>query len=143
MAAGLWRPHSPQVSTDRSSPESGAKRVLIVDDNADARETLSVLVGAAGHRVMVASDGDTALELAAKFRPDVVLMDIGLPDMDGFEVARRLRLALGEPAPAFVALSGYSQQEHFDRAHQSGFLRYFVKPVDIAQLRAFLAEHEK
>jgi PAS domain S-box-containing protein len=110
------------------------RRVLIVEDNEDVSVMLASLLRIHGHNVMVASDGPKALDLARKHQPEVVLLDIGLPGMDGFEVAKRLR-SLEEAASALiVAVTGYGQEPDRRRAAEAGFNHHLVKPVDHDQL---------
>lgn len=122
----------------RAAPP-GARRILIVDDNIDAGETLGILLRDSGSEVCVVHDGTSALDEAAAFVPDVVLLDIGLPGMDGFEVARRLREIPGLESALFVAVSGYALDEHRREATEAGIDRYFTKPVGIKALRELLA----
>jgi PAS domain S-box-containing protein len=137
-----------QPAPDASAPpghEPGAaagKRILVVDDNVDAATTLGELLMALGHEVMVRFDGKSALADAAAFAPDVLVLDIGLPDMDGYELARRMR---SEPATAqarYLALTGYGQAHDRTLARAAGFDHHFVKPVDIAALQAVLATNK-
>jgi signal transduction histidine kinase len=116
-----------------------SKRVLVVDDNADAAESLAMLLRAEGHEVRTAYDGPAALEAAAVIRPEAVLLDIGLPRMDGYEVARRLRRDVGLKEALLVAVTGYGQEEDRRRVEQAGFDAYLVKPADLAALRELLA----
>jgi two-component system CheB/CheR fusion protein len=113
-------------------------RVLVVDDNRDAATTLALLLRARGHEVQVANDGHAALELAESFRPQVVLLDIGLPGIDGYEVARRLRSSPRTRDILIVAISGYGQDEDRKRSQQVGFDFHLVKPVDPAVLQSLL-----
>jgi CheY-like chemotaxis protein len=113
--------------------------VLIVDDNTDAAESLAMLLRSAGHQVHTAHDGPAALKTAEAIRPDAVLLDIGLPRMDGYEVARRLRAQLGLKEVLLVAVTGYGQEEDRRRVEQAGFDAYLVKPADLAALRNLLA----
>jgi PAS domain S-box-containing protein len=113
-------------------------RVLIVDDNVHAAESLAVLVQLWGHETHVAHDGPEALEAACEFRPEVVLLDIGLPRMDGYRVARRLR---DEGfAGLLVAMTGYGQDEDRRRSRDAGFDQHLVKPVDLGMLEGLLAD---
>jgi PAS domain S-box-containing protein len=120
------------VSTERgpsaAAPEGG-RRVLVVDDNEDAREALRFLLEDEGHHVSTAGDGPDALRAAEDFRPDVVLLDIGLPGMDGYEVARRLRALPGSHDALIVAVSGYGQPEDRERSRAAGFDDHLLKPV--------------
>ena len=105
------------------------RRVLVVDDNADAREALRLLLEDEGHDVRIAGDGPSALESAARFPPEVVLLDIGLPGMDGYEVARALRSVPGSEHALIVAVSGYGQAEDRERSRIAGFDLHLLKPV--------------
>lgn len=138
-------------------PSDPSTRVLVVDDNMDAAQTLAELLELWGYTVEVAYDGPAALSAAAAFRPDVVLLDIGLPGLDGYEVARRMRLqpapaaagaeaspsagaAAPRPKPRIIALTGYGQPEDQRRAREAGFDRHVTKPVDPDRLRELLEE---
>jgi PAS domain S-box-containing protein len=118
-----------------------SKRVLIVDDNADAAVTLDMLLKLLGHKTRVAHDGGEALDAFDDFAPEVVLLDIGLPGLSGYEVARRLRL---RRASGFllIALTGWGQAEDRQQAREAGFDLHLVKPVDAKQLQAILTAHE-
>jgi PAS domain S-box-containing protein len=116
---------------DHPAPVGRPMRVLVVDDNLDAAEMLAEWLGAIGHSVRVAADGPTALEIAAEFKPDVALLDIGLPVMDGYEVARRLREQPGCAKMRLIALTGYGQESDHDRSRRAGFEDHLVKPVDL------------
>jgi CheY-like chemotaxis protein len=118
---------------------SGARRILIVDDNADAADMLGTLLQSLGHDVAIAFDGPSALELARRFVPDVGLLDIGLPGMDGYELARRLRLEDACRHTLLVAITGYSQPSDRLRSKAAGFAYHFVKPVELSSLMMFLA----
>jgi CheY-like chemotaxis protein len=116
------------------------KRVLIVEDNPDSRETLCDLVQLWGHQVEVASDGVTGFNILSGFRPDVALIDIGLPGIDGYELSRQFRATDGGDRVRLVALTGYGQPEDRRRALQAGFDDHLVKPLDPEKLRRLLAE---
>jgi CheY-like chemotaxis protein len=118
-------------------------RILVVDDNVDTAEVLGELLQIWGHEVHLAQDGRSALEAAGQLRPDAVLLDLGLPGMDGCEVARALRRRPELAQIVLVALTGYGGQEDLLRAQEAGFDRYWTKPVDLAGLRAFLAGFER
>jgi CheY-like chemotaxis protein len=113
-------------------------RVLVVDDNADSAESLSLLVELMGHAVRTAHDGEQALVEAEAFRPDIVLMDIGMPRMDGYEAARRLRTMPWAATIVLVALTGWGQDEDRRRSEAAGFDHHLIKPVDPAALEALL-----
>ena len=106
------------------------RRVLVVDDNADAAGALASLLRSYGHDVAESHDGKDALQVAEDFRPEVVLLDIGMPDMSGFEVARRLRERNASPRPLIVAITGWGKQEDQVRSRDAGFDLHLVKPVE-------------
>jgi CheY-like chemotaxis protein len=111
-------------------PMPGSLRVLVVDDNEDAADTLAMLLEMSGHEVLVEHGSHRALARAVQAAPQVCLLDIGLPDMDGAELARRLR-ALPETANALlVAVTGYGQESDRARAREAGFDHHLVKPID-------------
>jgi signal transduction histidine kinase/CheY-like chemotaxis protein len=114
-------------------------RIMVVDDNVDAVHTLQLFLKAAGHNVEIAYCGADALALAAVFKPDACLLDIGLPDFDGNELARRLRLLPETATATLVAMTGYGRQQDRDVASAAGFDHYLVKPVSTAQLSDVLA----
>jgi CheY-like chemotaxis protein len=105
-------------------------RILVADDNYDAAQSLALMLGMDGHEVRTASDGLEALRVAEEFRPQLVLLDIGMPKLDGYETARRLRERPWSQATRLFALTGWGQEEDRERARQAGFDRHLVKPVD-------------
>jgi CheY-like chemotaxis protein len=113
--------------------------VLLVDDNEDSARSLELLLGLAGHDVRVAHAGGPALGIAREFQPEVILLDIGLPGMDGYTVARRLRQEPTVPRPTIVALTGYGQEQDRNEALDSGFDVHMTKPVDPEELCDWLA----
>ncbi|UVW27384.1 ATP-binding protein [Massilia sp. H6] len=115
-------------------------RVLVVDDNLDAAHTLNLFLTAAGHRVEIAYNALDALDLARAFSPQVCLLDIGLPDLDGNELARRLRQLPQTAGAILVAATGYGRQQDRDAARDAGFDHYMVKPVNTVQLSELLAQ---
>jgi len=121
------------------APGASGLRVLVVDDNVDAAEMLSTLLEMNGYAVTVEFDGASALATASRERPDVALLDIGLPDMDGLELARRLRAQPETAGAVLVALTGYGQVEDQQQAHQAGFNHHMVKPADLDKLLTLLA----
>jgi signal transduction histidine kinase/CheY-like chemotaxis protein len=129
-----------------STPASGKgtiprpRRVLIVEDNDDARQLLRHLLELSGHEVHEAASGTTGLEQALALRPDVALIDLGLPGLDGYEVARRIRAA-GRKDVVLIAVTGYGQREDRLRASAAGFDAHFTKPVDLTALDALLQRH--
>ena len=114
--------------------------MLVVDDNADASETLTMLLGLWGHDVQSAADGPTALATAAAHRPDVVLLDISLPGMSGYEVADRLRADPDLRDTVLVAMTGYGQAEDKKETRRAGFSLHLVKPVEPDVLQKLLSE---
>jgi signal transduction histidine kinase len=113
-----------------AAPPALARLVLVIEDNVDAGQTLAEILEMQGHRVRVARDGRSGVALARELRPDVVLCDIGLPDLDGYEVARSLRADDALRGTRLVALSGYAQPEDRERARQAGFDAHVAKPPD-------------
>ncbi len=109
-------------------------RILVVDDNADSAELLAALLQIQGHEVMTANSGPAAIDLALAQLPEMALMDIGMPGMDGFEVARRFRSSQQLKHTALVAVSGYGQQEDIEKSREAGFDDHLVKPVDLEAL---------
>jgi CheY-like chemotaxis protein len=126
-------------SVDADAPALRPLRILVADDNEDGREMLEYLLTADGHIVAKAADGRDALETAATFCPDVAILDIGMPGLNGYGVAQSLRNTSQTSSLVLVALSGLGQPEDKARATSAGFDRHFTKPVDINSLRAFLA----
>jgi PAS domain S-box-containing protein len=122
-----------------AAAHGGAMRIMVVDDNVDAAATLGMLLEASGHEVGVEHDPYRALERARADRPDVCLLDIGLPGMDGIELARRLRAQPATHDAMLVAVTGYGQDSDRARAMAAGFDHYLVKPVDLDVLRGLLA----
>jgi CheY-like chemotaxis protein len=106
------------------------QRVLIVDDNADAAELLAEIMSAIGHEVRVAYDGAQALAILETFTPEVAVLDIGLPVMDGYELAKRLRERLAASPPRLFAVTGYGQEHDVRRSTAAGFEHHFVKPLN-------------
>jgi len=115
-----------------------ARRVLVVDDNRDATETMAMLLGVWGHDTRSAHDGPSALGIAQEFQPEVILLDIGLPGMDGFEVARRVHSLPGLRNTVLIAMTGYGQEEDRARSRAAGFARHLVKPADPMTLKKML-----
>ena len=114
-------------------------RVLVVDDNRDAAESLGMLLGLLGAQVRVAHDGPTALAAFRDHGPSLVLLDLGMPGMDGYEVARRMRTERGGADVAIAALTGWGHDEDRSRTREAGFDHHLVKPADLDALQALLA----
>jgi CheY-like chemotaxis protein len=135
-------PHINAESND-ACPESCAgtkSRILIVDDNRDAADSMGMLLELLGNEVYVAYDGEQAMSATAEHRPDVVFLDIGLPLMNGYDVARNIRKQPWGGEIKLVALTGWGQQDDRQRAQEAGFDRHFVKPLDYELLTNVLAE---
>ena len=111
----------------------------MVDDDADAAATLRMLLAMLGPEVRIASSGPSALQLMGTYRPTVVILDIGLPNMDGYEVARRMRAGTEGDKLMLVALSGWGQEEDRRRSREAGIDYHLVKPVDLRTLQELLA----
>jgi len=124
----------------KTAPAGAGSRILVVDDNVDSAEVLGALLEHMGHEVFVAYTGARALEVAHERRPDVVLLDLALPDVSGFDVARSMRKDPGLAAARIVGLTGFGSDEHRKRAKEAGLDDYLVKPVDADRLGKLLAE---
>lgn len=136
-------PERPQTEEqhDQGRRESvpGRRRILVVDDNVDSAHSLAMLLQLMGNEVRMAHDGPSALEAAAAFVPDIVLLDIGLPGMNGLDVARRMRKIPALQNAVLVAQTGWGQDEDRRRSQEAGFNTHLVKPIDLAALQAMLA----
>ena len=119
------------MTTDGSASKQRALRVLVVDDNPDAAELLGEMLGRAGHQVSVVNDPEAALSALETFEPDVAVLDIGLPGMDGYELASRMRR---QSQCRLVAVTGYGEDQDRERRDAAGFQSYLVKPVDAKRL---------
>jgi DNA-binding response OmpR family regulator len=113
-------------------------RVLVVDDNRDAADSLRMLLESAGHEARAVYDGVNALALAESFRPEVILLDLGMPSMDGYQVVRELRKRADVPRPTIAALTGWGQDSDQKKTREAGFDRHFTKPVAADELLGFL-----
>jgi DNA-binding response OmpR family regulator len=123
-----------------SLPSSSRARILVVDDHAPSAEMVAEILGLEGYDVRIAHSAAQALESVQEFAPAVAVLDIGLPDEDGFEVARKIK-ARNDAAPIhLIALSGYGQSQYPRRAREAGFERYLVKPVDLDELLALVRD---
>jgi signal transduction histidine kinase len=126
---------SAQLSTEDAIGRSTPQRILIADDNADSAESMGMLLRLMGNDVRIASDGLDAVEQAAVFQPDLVLLDIGMPRLDGYEAARRIRSQAWSRDTLLVAVTGWGPSDDSDEATAAGFDRHFTKPLDPAELR--------
>ena len=140
---GMFGDPTEEVSTTSTPPKAPRRRVLVVDDNEDAANSLTMLLELDGHEAKAAYTAREALEQAASFDPDVVLLDIGLPEMDGYEVARRMRTLPYAGRMRLVALTGYGQAEDCQRALAAGFDDHLVKPVEFSALEGMLLQERE
>lgn len=128
-------------TSDQCRPDSGAKpRILIVDDNQDAAASLSRLLSLMGKETAVTHDGSAAIAEIERFQPHVVLLDLGMPGMDGIETARQVRARPEWNGIALVALTGWGQDQDRQRTDAVGFAAHVVKPVNLDQLERILAK---
>lgn len=131
----------PQAAASESPDEGqvSSRRVLIVEDNSDAAITLELLVQSLGHTTRVEHNGHRALAAAVEFRPNIVLLDIGLPGMDGYEIARQLRASAHSGALRLIAVTGWGQDTDKAKAAAAGFDTHLVKPLAANELARVLA----
>jgi len=127
--------------SESSAGAAGVLRVLLVDDNQDAASSMSVMLQTDGHTTRAVHSAESAIEEACDFKPDVVLLDIGLPGMDGYAAARRLRQLV--PSARLIALTGYGRAEDRRRAEEAGFDGHLLKPVEPAALGKMLGQRPK
>ena len=130
-----------EASTEVESPSPGGSlRVLIVDDNVQAAKSLAMVVQLWNHDARMVHDGPGAIAEALEYRPRVVLLDIGLPGMDGYRVASELRSLPELQGLVMIAMTGYSRDEDFRRSESVGIERHLVKPIDFAELQSLLED---
>lgn len=122
-------------------PSHVHRRVLIVDDNQDAAETLSMFLDAVGQTTAVANNGNDGLRLAGQFAPEIVFLDLGMPGMDGYEVARALRQMPGMDHLVLIALTGWGDPDCRARTAAAGFDRHLTKPADFDAIQQILLSH--
>jgi CheY-like chemotaxis protein len=127
---------SPENRVTAAAP--AGRRILLVDDNRDAADSLALLLGLEGHDVRVAYAGRPAIEVAHEFRPEIAVLDLGLPDLSGYDVARLLRQDPALGRIELIALTGWGQEEHRKRALEAGFDHHLTKPVDLEQFARLL-----
>jgi signal transduction histidine kinase/CheY-like chemotaxis protein len=140
LAKGTLSEGRPELEHAGILPQSPRRRILVVDDNVDSAESLARLLEVAGHEVRTAYDGAAALSSARAQAPEVVLLDLDLPGMDGFEVARRLRQEPALNGTLLIALTGYGQEEDKRRSQAAGLNAHLLKPVDLPALQGLLAQ---
>jgi CheY-like chemotaxis protein len=133
------------IPTTPPDPESKpelyrALRILVADDNRDSADSFQMLLTASGHDVQVAYSGDQAFDIASTFQPEFALLDIGMPKMNGYEVARRIRASAWAARTMLVAVTGWGQDDDRRRAMDAGFDCHLTKPIDINTLSALLEE---
>jgi CheY-like chemotaxis protein len=135
-------PAASQATSPVVRSDSEPRRVLVVDDNRDAADSIADLLRLERHTVQTAYSGAAALGVARVFKPDVVFLDIGLPGMDGYEIARRLRTFPETAGARLIALTGYGQAGDRERSREAGFDTHVVKPVDPMALPPLVAGHD-
>jgi CheY-like chemotaxis protein/two-component sensor histidine kinase len=138
---GVGVPERVEEAGSRATPRR--MRVLVVDDNRDAADSMRMLLDASGQDARAVYDGVSALEIAESFRPEVILLDIGMPSMDGYQVVRALRAREFVPPPAIAALTGWGQDSDKKKTREAGFDHHFTKPVSADELMAFLEKAAK
>ena len=139
IAEPVERPREPEPRGDRVlAPENESVRILVVDDSVDGADMLAAALSAKGYQTRVAYDALAALRLAAEFRPTIACLDIGLPVMDGYELAARLRQMQDLTGVTLIALTGYGQESDRQKTRDAGFHHHFVKPVDLDAIEAIL-----
>jgi CheY-like chemotaxis protein len=131
-----------EESTRPQTERGRGLRVLVVDDNRDSAETMGMLLEIDGHEIFVAHDGRQAVEVALSQRPDAVLLDLGLPYLNGYDACRAMRMG-GLTNALIVAMTGYGQDEDRRLSHEAGFNAHLVKPVDLKDVRQLLAQKHR
>lgn len=129
-----------EASKPAAASRTPPRRILVVDDNPDSVDSLAALLASSGHEVHIARDGLQAVETALRLRPEIILLDIGLPLLSGLDAARRIRVEQGDACPVLIALTGFGQEKDRRRSEEAGFDAHMVKPVDYALLTRLLAE---
>jgi len=135
-------PQSFPVPTETASAATQSLRVLLVDDHADTADSLAVLVTEIGHDIRTSNNGQNTLQVALDYRPEAILLDIGLPGLDGYQVARQLRRHKDLKGIMLVALTGYGSESDRQRSLEAGFDHHLVKPLDFGKLQEILATVE-
>jgi len=127
-------------ASNTASPATTAKkRILVVDDNRDSATTLAMLLKLSGYETQTAGDGASALESTTSFLPEIILLDIGLPDMSGYEVCKKMRQLPIDPPPKIVAVTGWNEDDVRERAGEECFDGHLAKPVDFKLLQGLIA----
>jgi CheY-like chemotaxis protein len=125
--------------TTKTAPTVPLFKVLVVDDNKDVADSLAALIRVLGHQATPAYDGDSAVELATRESPDAVFLDIGMPHVNGYDVARQLSAMQTSPDFRLIAITGFADQPHREKAKQAGFTDYLVKPYVSADVMRLLS----
>jgi two-component system, chemotaxis family, CheB/CheR fusion protein len=133
---------APEARPETLKPGDHQCRVLVVDDNEDSVDSLAMLLRMLGHEVATSNDGESALELSEQFRPDVAILDIGLPKLNGYDLAKQIREKPWARELVLVALTGWGQEQHRRRSAESGFNHHLTKPVELEVLQQILADAE-
>jgi CheY-like chemotaxis protein len=132
-------PRARASSLTPSAAAGSGRRIIVVDDNHDSADTLAVLLRKLGHQVYTAYNGQRALELADELRPDLMVVDLGMPGMSGYDVAKRLKSQLASDCPVLAAMTGWGQEDDQRRSREAGYDCHLVKPVDLKTLEDLLA----
>lgn len=135
----MRQPTTSPAEARGESAGATAPRILVVDDNADAATSLGRLLHLSGYEVSIAHDGLGALDEVTRFRPQVVLLDLGMPGMDGLETASRIRELPAGKDLALIAVTGWGQDEDRERTGKAGFVAHFVKPIKLGQLELLIS----
>jgi len=143
LPASSLEPSAAATPVKAQPVAAGRRRILVVDDNTDSAESLALLLGFWGHEVLIAHDGLSGIEKAQTFCPEIVLLDIGLPKLDGYSVAQRLRQQASLAKTVLIAMTGYGQEEDRRRTREAGFHHHLVKPVDVEELERLLAAPDR
>lgn len=130
---------SNNTAASNTSTTTAKKRVLVVDDNRDSANTLAMLLKFSGYETKTASDGASAIESTAEFKPEVILLDIGLPDMSGYDVCKKLREQTLDPRPRIVAVTGWNAEHVQKSGGEDCFDGHLAKPVDFKTLQGLIA----
>jgi len=133
-------------TTDLKIPateEPSSCRMLIVEDNIDLARTMVWTMELLGHHARMAHDSHTAIELARSFHPDIILLDIGIPDINGYEICRVMRKEPSLKDTIFIAHTGWSEKEHHQRSKEAGFDYHLVKPADIEEIKEIISSRNK
>jgi CheY-like chemotaxis protein len=127
------------IATAASSGATTRRRILLADDNVDAADVLGQLLALYGHEVSLAHDGAHAVAVAEQMRPEIIVLDIGMPTLNGYDAARRIRAQVWGQSPVLVALTGWGNQDHRTESVDAGFDHHLVKPVDLTELLQVIA----